>query len=575
MAKFDKRLKSILVKEGALETAKADEAYDLAQKEGRTLTEVLLDRSYLDEKELIAGVAVNMGIPPIDVGRIHIEDTVLDCLPQDLARYYGVLPVAKIGDLLTLAVSNPFDILKLDDIRIVTGCEIRPVVSTEKSIQKAISRIYDKGDSRLEEIYSDFVDPEMELAEAEVEEDVDLRDISGEAESSPVVKMVNLIVFQGIKGRVSDIHIEPMEKRMRIRYRKDGILVEKPAPNKKFQNAITSRIKIMAGLDIAEKRVPQDGKFQIRMEGRPIDFRVSVLPTLFGEKVVMRILDSSMLALSLDQLGFEEYSLKAVRRALSSPFGMILVTGPTGSGKTTTLYSSLREVMTIEDNIITVEDPVEYQLEGINQVPVNPKRGMTFAAALRSILRQDPDTIMVGEMRDLETIEIAVRAALTGHLVLSTLHTNDAPGTVTRLVDMGVDPFLVCSTVVIVCAQRLMRKLCPECRGEVQVPEERFLKVGFKPEEIEGARIFKAVGCHRCSGGYNGRFAVLETMVMTDGIKRLIMDGANELTIKKKAIEEGMITMRRAGLLNCLRGRTSIEEVLRVTTSDEVRADTL
>jgi type IV pilus assembly protein PilB len=571
VAKFDKRLKNILVKRGCLSTKAAEEAIAVAEKDGKGLAQVLVEQKTLDERDLIAAVSIEMKMPPIDVTRVEIDETVLESLPQDLAKYYGVLPIAKIGDILTLAVSNPFDILKLDDIRIVTGCNIRPVVSTEMAIQAAIAKAYDKSAQKLEEIYGDIAEPEIELTHEGMEGDeADLEAIADE--KSPIVKLVNLLILQAVKERASDIHIEPMEKKLRIRFRKDGVLVERqPSPPRKYQNAITSRIKIMASLDIAEKRIPQDGKFQMKVEGRPIDFRVSILPTIHGEKTVMRILDSSNLALSLDTLGFEEQALEAFKKALAAPYGMVLVTGPTGSGKTTTLYSSLREVMSIEDNIVTVEDPVEYQLDGVNQVPVNPKRGMTFAAALRSILRQDPDTVMIGEMRDLETIEIAIRAALTGHLVLSTLHTNDAPSTITRMIDMGVDPFLVTSTVLLVSAQRLLRKVCPDCREEVKYPEDRLREVGFTEEEIARKPIFfRGRGCQRCNNGYKGRFAILEALTMTERIKRMVLDGQSDVVLKKAAIEEGMITLRRCGLLNALRGKTSIEEVLRMTAEDDV-----
>jgi type IV pilus assembly protein PilB len=570
MAKFDKRLKNILVKRGCLTTKAAEDALLAAEKDGKSLSQVVVEQKVLGERDLIAAVALEMKMPPIDVTRVTIEEPVLEALPQDLAKYYGVLPIAKIGDILTLAVSNPFDILKLDDIRIVTGCNIRPVVSTEMSIQAAIAKAYDKSAQRLEELYGDMADPEVEIMREQGEglDDADLAAIADE--KSPVVKLVNLLISQAVRERASDIHIEPMERKLRIRMRKDGVLHEFPhSPHKKYQNAITSRIKIMSSLDIAEKRVPQDGKFQMKIEGRAIDFRVSVLPTLYGEKTVLRILDSSSLALSLETLGFEEQPLKALQKSLASPYGMVLVTGPTGSGKTTTLYSSLREIMSIEDNIVTVEDPVEYQLEGVIQVPVNPKRGMTFAAALRSILRQDPDIVMIGEMRDLETIEIAIRAALTGHLVLSTLHTNDAASTITRMIDMGVDPFLVTSTVVLASAQRLLRKACQECREDVTYPEERLLEIGYTEAEAALKPVFvKGRGCSRCNNGYKGRFAMIECLTMTERLKRLVLDGQSDVFLKKAAIEEGMITLRRCGLLNALRGRTTIEEVLRMTSDD-------
>jgi type IV pilus assembly protein PilB len=392
-----------------------------------------------------------------------------------------------------------------------------------------------------------------------------------DADQAPVVKLVNLIIIQGIRQKASDIHIEPMDKQVRVRYRVDGVMRESISPPKKMQNSLVSRIKIIAGLDIAEKRRPQDGKFQIRVDNRKIDFRVSVLPIIFGEKVVLRILDSSNLTLNLDSLGFEEKALRDIRFAIGQPYGMLLVTGPTGSGKSTTLYSAIREVLTPEENITTVEDPVEYQLEGVNQVQVSVKRGLTFAAALRSILRQDPDTIMIGEIRDQETVEIAVKAALTGHLVFSTLHTNDAPSTITRMVDMGVDRFLVASSVCCVAAQRLARKLCEECKKplDVKPPRDHLLALGFLPEEIDNLVLYHAVGCPRCEGkGYKGWFALLETLPLTDDVRRVIIKGGSAIEIREMAMKEKMINLRRCGLLNVIKGRSSLEEVLKVTVGD-------
>jgi type IV pilus assembly protein PilB len=569
-AKFDKRLKNILVKRGALSTKIAEDALALAEKDTKTLTQILVEQKLLSERDVIAAVAVEMKMPPIDVSHVDVEDQVLESLPQDLARYYGVLPIARIGDTLTVAVSNPFDILKLDDIRIVTGCNLRPVVSTDLSIQTAIAKVYDRSAQKIDEVIASLAEPEVELSKEP--DSVDENQMSLD-EKSPVVKHVNLMIMQAVKDRVSDVHIEPLDRRIRVRFRKDGVLHEwTPAPHKKYQGAIVSRIKIMASLDIAEKRVPQDGKFAMNIEGRKIDFRISILPTLHGEKVVMRILDSSNLSLSLETLGLEPGALKGLKKALSAPYGMVIVTGPTGSGKTTTLYSALREVLTIEDNVVTVEDPIEYQLDGVVQVPVNPKRGLTFAAALRSILRQDPDTIMIGEMRDLETVEIAVKAALTGHLVLSTLHTNDASSTITRLVDMGVDPFMVTSTVILASAQRLLRRVCPDCRQPRTYPPERLLEVGFTEAEVaKKPEFFVAKGCSKCGAGYRGRFAILEALLMSENLKRLVLERASDTVIKKAAIDDGMVTLRRCGLLNAMRGHTTIDEVLRMTGDDNLR----
>jgi len=389
--------------------------------------------------------------------------------------------------------------------------------------------------------------------------------------SSPVIKLVNMLIVKAIKERAADIHIEPFEKHTRVRFRVDGVLHEDMCPPKRIHNATLSRVKIMAGLDIAERKLPQDGKFQLKIEGRQVDFRVSILPVVHGEKAVLRILDKGNLALHLEDLGWEQEALSAFREAITAPWGMIMCVGPTGSGKTTTLYSGLKEVTSVEDNLITVEDPVEYQLDGINQVQVNPKRGRTFAAVLRSILRQDPDTVMIGEIRDLETAEIAIQAALTGHLVMSTLHTNDAPSTITRMVDMGIDPFMVAASVVLVVAQRLARKLCDKCKKIEEYPTESLQKIGFLPEEIESAQLYAppAGNCSVCANiGYRGRFAVVEVLPLNEQVKRLILDGASAIDLKIEAMEQGLMTLRRVGILNALRGRTSVEEVERVTMED-------
>lgn len=569
MAPFDRRLRSIIAKRGLLSSEQLDEAARQAEQEGKSLCAALLERGLVDERTLVGSIAEEMNIPPVDLERVRPTEEALDTLPQDTARYYGVLPVSRVGNVLTLALSNPFDVLKLDDVELVTKCDIRPVVSTDVAISRAIERYYNPSEEVMSELFDNLDEPEMELTR-EVEDDTDLSELAQSAEQAPVVRLVNLIIYQAIRDGASDIHIEPFEKFLRVRYRIDGLLHETTSPPKRLQNAIVSRIKIMSELDIAEKHKPQDGKFQLKVAGRPIDFRVSTLPTLHGEKVVLRILDSSKLAMSLDNLGFEQKALDDFRKAIHSPYGMILVTGPTGSGKSTTLYSAIKEIMRPEDNIVTIEDPVEYQLEGINQVQVNPLRGVTFASALRAILRQDPDTILVGEIRDVETVDIAIKAALTGHLVLSTLHTNDAPSTVTRIVDMGVDAFLVASSVILVSAQRLCRRLCEECKEPVEVPPERLRSLGFTDEDIERATLFRAVGCPRCNNiGYKGRFALLETVPITNEIKQAIIRGKSAVEIKQIALEQGMISLRRCGILNAVRGKTSLEEVHSVTMADE------
>ncbi|MDJ0975414.1 MAG: ATPase, T2SS/T4P/T4SS family [Planctomycetota bacterium] len=573
MVSFNRRIVRILEESGLVEMDVLAQASSVANKGDKSVTDHLLEQGTFEEAELLGVLAERLGVPPIDLQRVDIPSDVKDTVSADLARETGCLPINKTGGLLTVAVSNPFDVVKHDDLRLATGCDLRLALALEPQISKAIEAFYMGGERNLSEIL-DEVDPEMDVLE-KIEDEDEIVDIArGEdGDDAPVIKLVNLLIYNAIKGKASDIHIEPFEKRLVVRYRLDGRLEEAMEPPKRLQNSITSRLKIMADLDIAEKRKPQDGKFQVKAEGRQIDFRVSTLPVVHGEKVVLRILDGSNLALSLDKLGFEEKALGDFRKAITSPYGMILVTGPTGSGKTTTLYSAVKEIMKPEDNFVTVEDPVEYQLGGINQVQVNPKSGLTFSAALRSILRQDPDVVMIGEIRDTETIDIAVKAALTGHLVLSTLHTNDAASTITRMIDMGVDPFMVASSTLLVSAQRLIRRLCPHCKEQYNAKPQRLLEIGFTEEEAKSKpALWKPKGCNRCTQGYTGRFALLETIPMTEAIKRMIIDGHSAIELRNKAMDEGMITLRRCALLNALRGNTSIEEVLRVTLSDARRA---
>ncbi len=569
MTAFNKRLRNILVQHQLLTEEKADNLLEDSSADGQSLEKMVIEGNHVGEKELIGAIAREINLPPIDPSRAEPDSEALAVLPQDLAEYYGVLPIAKIGNTLTAAVSNPFDIIKLDDVETVTGLQLRAVVAGERALAEAIGRAYSPGEQEMEEIIDNVADLGLEFAEqVQEEEGDDLAAIMEGSSDSPVVKLVNLIIYQGLRDAASDIHIEPYEKRLRVRYRVDGLLKDAISPPKRLQNAIVSRIKIMADMDIAERRVPQDGKFQMRFENRQIDFRVSVLPVLHGEKAVLRILDTSHLALKLEQLGFEEQALTDFREGIHKPYGMILVTGPTGSGKSTTLYSAIKEILNVTVNIVTVEEPVEYQIEGVNQVAVNEKRGLTFANALRSFLRQDPDVILVGEIRDTDTAETAIKAALTGHLMLSTLHTNDAPSTVTRLVDMGVDPFLVASSTVLVSAQRLCRKLCEDCRESMEMPEEALRKAGAEAEDIKDATFYKPVGCPRCTNGLRGRFALLETMPMTDEIRRIIVEGGSSLDIREKALEQGMVTLRRCAIRNAARGKTSLEEALRVTMAD-------
>src|SRR5689334_6865924 len=580
--KFYQRIRKVLVKHGALDEAKAEEAAGIADRENRSYADILLEREMVDEMGYLSAISLETNIPPVDVEKAQVDEDALQVINQELATYYCVLPLSKIGNVLTLAVGNPFDILKLDDVRTLTTCDLRPVVSSERAIRKAIQKAYNPDAATMEKLLGDLEtenETSVELKKEAEDETVDLSAISDEKGESGVVKIVNNIIAQALRSKASDIHIEPYEKTLSIRYRMDGVLKsldevlkQKAVPPKSMANSMISRIKIMSSLDIAERRVPQDGKFQVKYEGRQVDFRVSILPTIHGEKAVLRILDSSSLNIGIEKLGFEPDAESAFRKALAASYGMLLVTGPTGSGKSTTLYASLREVLDPEENVCTVEDPVEYQLEGVIQVPVNVKRGLTFAAALRSLLRQDPDTIMIGEIRDFETADIAVKAAITGHLVFSTLHTNDAPSSITRLVDMGIDPFMVSSSLILVAAQRLCRKLCDRCKAPVEsLPLfEDLLKIGFREEDRETAKLWRAVGCSSCANGYRGRFAILEALPVDEDVKRLIIERRSAMEMKKFCTDKkGMLTLRRTGLLNCMRGRTTLEEIVRMTMADD------
>ncbi len=573
--KFYQRIRRVLVKQGALDDAKADEAAALAEQQGKPFADILLDREMVNEMSYLSAISMETNIPPVDVEKVTWDEDALQAINQELATYYGVVPVSKVGNILSVAVGNPFDILKLDDVRTLTNCELRPLVSTDRAIRRAIQKAYNPEAAQMEKVLGDMEGDggsEVELKKEQEDEQIDLSAITDDNGESPVVKLVNMVVANALKGGASDIHIEPYEKSISIRYRQDGVLKPQQAPPRSMHNSLISRIKIMSSLDIAERRIPQDGKFQVRFEGRQVDFRVSVLPTVHGEKAVLRILDSSSLNIGIDKLGFEPQAERGFRKALAASYGMLLVTGPTGSGKSTTLYASLREVLNPEENVCTVEDPVEYQLEGVIQVPVNVKRGLTFAAALRSLLRQDPDTIMIGEIRDFETADIAVKAAITGHLVFSTLHTNDAASSITRLVDMGIDPFMVSSSLILVAAQRLCRKLCDRCKAPMdKIPvREDLLKMGFVEEDLPKLQLWKAVGCSSCSNGYRGRFAILEALDVDEDIKRLVIERRSAMEMKKFAMQnKGMLSLRRCGLLNAARGRTTLEEILRMTMGDD------
>ncbi|BBB33167.1 type IV pilus assembly protein PilB [Thermotomaculum hydrothermale] len=569
-----KKLGDLLVEAGLITKEQLQEALEIQKKDNERLGTILVKLGYLTEEEITSFLSKQYGIPAVNLEHFEISEDVIKRIPSDIARKYMLIPITRTGSTLTVAMADPTNIYALDDIKFLTGLNVEPVVASELSIKKAIDKYYgSETQIELRKVVEDLegdLGEDTDLEVVEDEEEIDLDSLVASVEEAPVVKFVNMMLVDAVKKGASDVHVEPYEKYYRVRFRIDGILHEVMKPPLSMKDAITSRIKIMSKLDIAEKRLPQDGRIKLKMkiEGKKkeLDFRVSVLPTLFGEKIVMRILDPEKLMLDMTRLGFEQESLDKFTEAIRKPYGMVLVTGPTGSGKTNTLYSAISQLNTPETNIMTAEDPVEFNLPGINQVNVRDEIGLTFASALRSFLRQDPNIILVGEIRDFETAEIAIKAALTGHLVLSTLHTNDAPSTISRLMNMGIEPFLVATSVNLICAQRLVRRVCKNCKEEVKVPKKTLLDIGFKEEELKDLKIYKGKGCDVCNGsGYKGRVGLYEVMEVTDAIKDLILSGATALDLREQAIKEGMITLRRSGLIKIKAGITSIEEVLRET----------
>lgn len=567
---MNERIGELLVKENLLSSEQLLKAREEAASQGKRLGAQITALGFMDESELTEFVAKQYGVPSINLEDFSIEPEVLALIPEDVANKHNVVPVNRAGSTLILATSDPSNIFALDDIKFLTGYNIQPVVASEDAIRAAIETYYaEPEEDLLDDVMAGFDDEGIDFVSGEEEEDSGA--LAREAEDAPVVKLVNLILTDAIKKNASDIHIEPYEKSFRVRYRIDGVLYETMKPPLKLKNALTSRVKIMSELDIAERRLPQDGRIKLKMgKGREMDFRVSVLPTLFGEKIVLRLLDKSNLQLDMTKLGFETPQLDDFQNCIHQPFGMVLVTGPTGSGKTTTLYSALSELNKTSENLSTAEDPVEFNLGGINQVQMHEDIGLNFAAALRSFLRQDPDIIMVGEIRDFETAEISVKAALTGHMVLSTLHTNDAPSTINRLLNMGIEPFLVASAVNCIVAQRLARRICGECVGDdPDIDMEQVADAGLSEEECKSYQAKKGQGCGACSDtGFKGRVAIYEVMVMTDQLKEFVLNGASGAEIKREAIRGGMVTLRRSALNKMLEGVTTISEVFRVSTSD-------
>ncbi len=565
---MNERIGELLVRENLLTAEQLRHARDECRGRGSRLGSEITKLGYLDENELTDFVAKQYGVPSINLDEFEIEPSVIELIPEDVASKHTVIPVNRAGSTLILATADPSNIFALDDIKFLTGYNIQPVVAAEDAIRRAVDKYYDQSAS-LEDVMGDFDDSDIDLVQEG--DELDVSELAKASEDAPVVKLVNLILTDAVKKAASDIHIEPYEKSFRVRYRIDGVLYEAMKPPLKLKNAIVSRIKIMSELDIAERRLPQDGRIKLKMgRGREMDFRVSVLPTLFGEKIVMRLLDKSNLQLDMTMLGFEQPQLDVFQRCIHQPYGMVLVTGPTGSGKTTTLYSALSELNQVSENLSTAEDPVEFNLAGINQVQMHEEIGLNFAAALRSFLRQDPDIIMVGEIRDFETAEIAVKAALTGHMVLSTLHTNDAPSTVNRLLNMGIEPFLVASSVNCVVAQRLARRICEECKEQdTEITTDALIESGMDPELAKAAVPVVGRGCRNCSEtGYKGRVALYECMELREELKDFVLNGASALELKREAIRLGMKTLRQSALTKLAEGTTTLGEVLRVSAAD-------
>lgn len=561
-----KKIGELLMEDGLIKPEQLKRALDEQQHTSERIGSILVKLGFITEDDLVEAIARQFHVASVNPSQLSIPKEVLNLIPLNIVQKYHAVPFGIMGNVLNVALADPGDLFIIEDVRFLTGKTIQTHVARESSIREVIGRYYE--DENFEEVLG-ILREEADTQFFETAEDSDLTSLEGAAEQAPVVKLVNLILMDAIRKQASDIHLEPYEKMMRVRFRIDGVLYEIMRPPLQMKNAIISRLKIMSRLDIAERRLPQDGRIKLRYKSREMDFRVSVLPTLFGEKVVLRLLDKSSLQLDMTKLGFDEVQLKQFREAIYAPYGMVMVTGPTGSGKTTTLYSALSELNKISQNISTAEDPIEYNLIGINQVQVHDAIGLNFASALRSFLRQDPDIIMVGEVRDFETAEVSIKAALTGHLVLSTLHTNDAPSTVNRLLNMGVESFLVSSAVNLVLAQRLVRKLCQDCRVKEEVIPEALVDLGVKEKDIGTFDCYRGRGCPACSHtGYRGRVALYEVMPMFDEIRELVLLGSSSAEIKKQAIDLGMITLRQSGIEKLKRGITSIEEVIRSSARD-------
>jgi type IV pilus assembly protein PilB len=560
------RIGDILVREGHISQEQLEKALEDARSNNTRVGFSLVKLGFLAEQDLALALARQFRLPAVDLERVKLDPKLLKLIPSEIALKHAVLPLRRVGRTLTVAMVNPSDLGVLDDLKFITRFEIEPVIAGEFTLRRVIEREYDTADERINDLLKQFdQDSDVEVVEKE-EEDLNVGAMQAQIEDAPVVKLINGIMTDAVNRGASDIHFECYEKEIRVRYRIDGVLQEIMKPPLKMRAALVSRFKILSDLNIAERRLPQDGRIKLRMGRRVIDFRVSTLPTLFGEKIVLRILDKGNLTLDLEKFGMEKKAEQDFMRAIMNPYGMVLVTGPTGSGKTTTLYSALSRVNTNEVNIMTAEDPVEYNLHGINQVQVRTDIGMTFAAALKAFLRQDPNIIMVGEIRDIETGGIAIKAALTGHLVLSTLHTNDAPSTITRMVDMGIEPFNVASAVNLITAQRLVRRICKKCKVEANYTPEWLAAAGISAEEAHGLTFYKGKGCDECGGtGYRGRQGLYEVMAMSPQLRRMILQSASTAELRDQAISEGMLTLRMDGMLKVERGITTLDEVIKET----------
>jgi type IV pilus assembly protein PilB len=571
---FGERIADALVEDGLLTAQQVGTLLEQQRKGGTRLVKLIVEKAYVSEQDLTVSMGRVLNVPSVNLARLTVPIDIADLLPRDAAHNYKVVPISRLENKLFLAMADPLNVLALDDVKRLTRLEIAPLIASEKAILDKLAAIDSAKGSSIEDIILDAEKQREGEEDASIEtvtetlEEVSLDQLAASSGEAPVIKLANLIIVQAIKDRASDIHLEPFEKSMRLRYRVDGVLIDATPPPKQLQLALASRFKIMSSLDIAERRLPQDGRMRVKVSGKDFDLRVSVLPTVHGEKVVMRVLDKSNLTASIDKLGLDLDTFKQVKAAIDAPHGLILVTGPTGSGKTTTLYSALNELNNPIYNIVTVEDPVEFQVPGINQVPTKKEIGLTFANALRSILRQDPDIIMIGEIRDTETAEIAIEAALTGHQVLSTMHCNDAPGAIARLDDMGIAPFLISSSVILSCAQRLIRRICPHCKEPVTYPPKMFEDLGVDPATLEGVQLLRGRGCDRCkNSGYAGRMAIIEAMTISDQIRKLIIARANTRELGKVAVSQGMRTLRMVALDRAREGVSTLEQVMVMTSA--------